>query len=143
MILIPGGQHYLWNPSSLPASQPLPGSVSPPRVQCPPGPPRGIHRIHCLYPLKVRGPCEARLEMSMVQVSSSEAGLKLVKQNDLGRCFNDVVIEAQIQEFPLPSMLKLHPHNGPGALGNLRECQAECLGDSEPLSSWSPGKKVR
>ena len=81
--------------------------------------------------------------MSMVEVSSSEVDLKLVKQNDLGRCFNDVVIEAQIQEVPLPSMLKLHPHNGPGALGNLRERQAECLGDSEPLSSWSPGKKVR
>ena len=80
------------------------------------------------------------------RVFNSEVGLKLIKQNYLGRCFGDLILDAQIQGHPLPSLLNAHPSDGRGASENRKDLQTEGLGHSHPriprpvLEFWEEGQ---
>lgn len=95
--------------SSLSADQPLRMSVLLLGAQCPPGPPRGVHRP-CLPP-----PTASLGQAGNEQGKRPQGCLKLLRQNDVEGCFNDLVLEAPFKDLPLLSLLKVYPHGGPGA----------------------------
>lgn len=114
--------------SSLSADQPLGMSVLLPGVPCPPGPPRGVHRT-CLPP-----PTASLGQAGNEQGKRPQGCLKLLRQNDVGGYFNDLVLEVQFKDLPLLSLLKVYPRGGPGTPSNHRELQTKGLEDTNHLT---------